>query len=98
MSIDIIEKGVNLEESDIVTLTSSLQQLERKRSSLAELDTIIAAEIETPGELEVKVIETEEIQEILFEKVTLVKKLRTATCQEYTYHATLPVECACFTL
>ena len=29
MSIDIIEKGVNLEESDIVTLSSSLQQLER---------------------------------------------------------------------
>ena len=29
MSIDIIEKGVNLEESDIVTLSNSLQQLER---------------------------------------------------------------------
>ena len=29
MSIDIIEKGLNLEESDIVTLSSSLQQLER---------------------------------------------------------------------
>ena len=29
MSIDIIEKGVNLEESDIVTLSSLLQQLER---------------------------------------------------------------------
>ena len=28
MSIDIIEKGLNLEESDIVTLSSSLQQLE----------------------------------------------------------------------
>ena len=75
MSIDIIEKGENLEESDIVTLSSSLQQLERKRSTLAELDAKIAAEIQTPEELEVEVIETEEIQEMLFEKITLVKKL-----------------------
>ena len=68
---EIIEKGVDLEESDIVTLASSLEQLERKRSTLAELDAKIAA---GPGELEAEVIETEEIQEILSEKITLVKK------------------------
>ena len=72
---EIIEKGVDLEESDIVTLSSSLEQLERKRSTLAELDAKIAAEIQTPGELEAEVIETEEIQEILSEKITLVKKV-----------------------
>ena len=72
---DIIEKGVNLEELDIVTLSSLLEQLERKRSTPIELDAKIAAEIQTPGELEVEVIETEEIQEMLSEKITLVKKL-----------------------
>lgn len=72
---EIAEKGVNLEESDIVTLSSSLEQLERKKTTLADLDAKIAAEIQTPEELEVEVIETEEVQEILSEKITLVKKL-----------------------
>jgi len=67
---EIIQKGVNLKEPDIVVLTNSLEQLERKRRIINEFDTKIAGVIQIPEELEAEVLEAEETLETLSEKIT----------------------------
>jgi len=55
-------------------LTNSLEQLERKRRIINELDTKIANAIQIPEEMEAEVLEAEETLETLSKKITRVTK------------------------
>ena len=57
-----MEKGLPT-ELDVVSLTSIVEQLVRKKIILTELDGKIAALLEDPGEIENEIFDSEEIQD-----------------------------------
>ena len=61
-------------ETQIATLTSSIEQLTERGTLLRELDTQIAATIETENELEAEIIEAEATQEAILDKISQIRR------------------------
>ena len=72
---DLLTSGRSLSDTQIATLTSSLEQLTQKRETLQQLDTEIAGAIETPEDLEAEILEAEETQELLLHKISQIKRM-----------------------
>ena len=60
-------------ETQIATLTSSIQQLTKQGTLLCELDAQIAATIEMENELEAEIIEAEATQEAILDKISQIR-------------------------
>ena len=69
----ILESNDAPDERNTATLQTSLEQLEAKKCTIAELDTKIVATIEDPEALESEILDSEEIMFNVAEKITLVK-------------------------
>ena len=61
-------------EMDMATLQSTSEQLEKKKAILKELDAKIITLIEQPDELEQEIIDSEDIQSNIIEKICQVRK------------------------
>ena len=61
-------------EMDMATLQSTTEQLEKKKAILKELDAKIITSIEQPDELEQEIIDSEDIQSNIIEKICQVRK------------------------
>ena len=61
-------------ETQIATLTSSIERLTERGTLLRELDTQIAATIETENELEAEIIEAEATQEAILDKISQIRR------------------------
>ena len=61
-------------ETQIATLTSSIQQLTKQGTLLCELDAQIAATIEMENELEAEIIEAEATQEAILDKISQIRR------------------------
>ena len=61
-------------EMDMATLQSTTEQLEKKKAILKELDAKIITLIEQPDELEQEIIDSEDIQSNIIEKICQVRK------------------------
>ena len=64
-------------EMDVVSLTSIIEQLTRKKSILTGLDEKIAALIEEPKDLEQEIFETEEIHDEILDTTSQISSLFT---------------------
>lgn len=64
----------NRTEMDMAVLHSALEQLQKKKEVLAELDDKVTAEIKDPDKLEMDIIEAEDIQSTIIEKMFQVNK------------------------
>jgi len=71
---EILETEEELSDSQLATLNTALDKLERKRLVLLELDEKIAEAIQEPDELESEVLEAEDIQDSIYEMVDEVKR------------------------
>ena len=73
-----VDAILNLEtrptETQIATLTNSIEQLTELGTLLRELDAQIAATIETKNELEPEIIKAEEMQEAILDKVSQIRR------------------------
>ena len=69
----ILESNDAPDERNTATLQTSLEQLEAKKCTIAELDTKIVATIEDPEALESEILDSEGIIFNVAEKITLVK-------------------------
>ena len=57
----------------VSTLTSVLEQLNQKKTQISQLDTQIAESIETFEELEAQILQAEEVQSELLERITRLR-------------------------
>ena len=64
----IMESSETPSNSQITTLKSSLEQLQRKAEIIKDLDAKIALAIQDPSELEGEIFESKEIQDAIIEK------------------------------
>ena len=71
---EIMESGETPGDSQITTLKSSLEQLQRKAEIIRDLDAKIAQATQDPSELEAEVFESEEIQDTIIEKTGSIKE------------------------
>ena len=60
-------------ETQITTLTSSIEQLTERGTLLRELDTQIATTIETENELEAEIIKAEAMHEAILDKISQIR-------------------------
>ena len=71
---DDIMTNESSSEMDMATLQSTTEQLEKKKAILKELDAKIITLIEQPDELEKEIIDSEDIQSNIIEKICQVRK------------------------
>ena len=74
-------------ETQIATLTNSIEQLTELGTLLRELDAQIAATIETKNELEPEIIKAEEMQEAILDKVSQIRR----RIDSHAYPVTCPL-------
>ena len=58
----------------VSTLTSVLEQLNQKKTQISQLDTQIAESIETSEELEAEILQAEEVQSELLDRITRLRQ------------------------
>ena len=71
---DILQAEAPITDSQIAILTSVLEQLNQKKTIITQLNSQIAAAIETPEHLETEIVEAEVIQVKLVDKITFVRQ------------------------
>ena len=70
---DILQSEEPHNEKQIAILTTCLEQIETKKTTIGELDTRISQAIQDPSALEDEILDAEEIQYNIAEKTTLIK-------------------------
>ncbi|XP_065902524.1 uncharacterized protein [Dysidea avara] len=70
---DVLEKDDPLSDPDIAKLTCHVEQLTQKKEVLQQLNTQIAAALQTSDDLQSDILESEEIQDTIMEYVSMVK-------------------------
>ena len=70
---DVLESDNAPNEKQAANLTTCLEQIVTKKATIGELDTRISQAIEDPSALEGEILEAEEIQYNIAEKITLIK-------------------------
>ena len=58
----------------VSTLTSVLEQLNQKKTQISQLETQIAESIETSEELEAEILQAEEVQSELLDRITRLRQ------------------------
>ena len=76
-----MESSETPSDSQITTLKSSLEQLQRKAEIIKDLDAKIALAIQDPSELEGEIFESEEIQDAIIEKTGSIKEFLSCHAQ-----------------
>lgn len=71
----IIDSESRPTEKDIVTLTNSMEQFNECTAFLQEVDQEIANTITGEDELEAEIIESAAIQEVISDKISLIKRI-----------------------
>ena len=74
---DVLESDNAPNEKQAANLTTCLEQIVTKKATIGELDTRISQAIEDPSALEGEILEAEEIQYNIAEKITLIKAVLT---------------------
>ena len=70
---DVLESDNAPNEKQAANLTTCLEQIVTKKATIGELDTRISQAIEDPSALEGEILEAEEIQYNIAEKINLIK-------------------------
>lgn len=70
---EILQSDAIPNKKQTATLKTSLQQIEAKRATVEELDSRISDTIQDPEALESEILDTEDIQFNVAEKITLIK-------------------------
>ena len=70
---EILQSDAIPNEKQTATLKTSLQQIEAKRATVEELDSRISDTIQDPEALESEILDAEDIQFNVAEKITLIK-------------------------
>ena len=70
---NILESDETPNEKQAANLTTCLEQIETKNTTIGELDTRINQPIEDPSALEDEILDVEEIQYNMAEIITLIK-------------------------
>ena len=70
----ILDSETRSTETQIATLTSSIEQLTERGTLLRELDGQIATTIQTENELEAEIIEAEATQEAIRDKISQIQR------------------------
>ena len=70
---NVLEKDDPLSDPDIAKLTCHMEQLTQKKEVLQQLNTQIAAALQTSDDLQSDILESEEIQDTIMEYVSMVK-------------------------
>ena len=70
----ILDPETRPTETQIATLTSSIEQLTERGTLLRELDAQIAATIETENEIVVQIIESEATREAILDTISQIKR------------------------
>lgn len=70
---DILEKDTPITDVQAATLTSSLEQLTQKKDIFQQLHTQLTETMQTPDDLENEILEAEEIQDSIIDKISLIK-------------------------
>ena len=71
----ILDSETRPTETQIATLTSSVEQLTERGTLLRELDGQIAMTIQTENELEAEIIEAEATQESIHDKISQIRRI-----------------------
>ena len=70
---DILQSNAIPNEKPTAILKTSMEQIETKKATVEELDSRISETIQDPDALETEILDTEEIQYNIAEKITLIK-------------------------
>ena len=70
---EILEKETPITEVQVATLTSSLEQLTQKKDIFQQLHTQLAEAMQTADDLENEILEAEEIQDTILDKMSVIK-------------------------
>ena len=70
---EILEKETPITDVQVVTLTSSLEQLTQKKDIFQQLHTQLAEAMQTADDLENEILEAEEIQNSILDKMSVIK-------------------------
>jgi len=79
-------------DNEIVQLKSLVEQLKQKRQTLKELNDKIAVLLETPEELEAEILDAEELDRLIVEKVCLTDNLIELTKRNLDQHQVNPLK------
>ena len=77
---EILEKDNLLSDTDIAKLTGHMEQLTQKKETLQQLNTQIAAALQTDTDLQTDILESEEIQDTIMEYISIVKQHVQSSC------------------
>ena len=67
-------------DTQVATLTSSLEQLTQKKEIFQQLHTQLAETIQTSDDLETEILEAEEIQDSILDKMSVIKHCLEPKC------------------
>ena len=97
---EIMDSSETPNESQLDSLSASIEKLQRKEKTIGELDTKIAGELrQDPEELQRDVFEAVELQDGIIERIDQIKhylascKSHRATPPEQDFYAKLKFEC-----
>ena len=76
----ILEKDNPLSDTDIAKLTSHMERLTQKKETLQQLNSQIAAALQTDTDLQTDILESEEIQDTIMEYISIVKQHVQSSC------------------
>ena len=88
---EVLEAEAPVTDAQIAVLTSALERLNQKKTTISQLDSQIADAIETPEGLEAKILEVEGIRDELTDKITRLTQFleqRRASIRPLDVHAT----------
>lgn len=71
---EIMDSSETPNESQLDSLSASIEKLQRKAKTIGELDTKIAGELQDPEELERDVFEAVELQDGIVERIDQIKR------------------------
>ena len=71
---EIMDSSETPNESQLDSLSASIEKLQRKAKTIGELDTKIAGELQDPEELERDVFEAVELQDGIIERIDQIKR------------------------
>ena len=72
---DILQSNAIPDEKQTATLRTSLEQVEMKKATVEELDMRISEAIQDPEVLESEILDAEEVQYNITEKITLIREV-----------------------
>ena len=70
---DIFGTEAPVTDLQLSTLTSALEQLNQKKTQISQLDAQIVESIETSEDLETEILQAEEVQSELLDRITRLK-------------------------